>query len=271
MVYVLAMNDQGDVVGEYEASGVLVCVRWAYQSAVWQTLEDYSTGRGHDAGWLGTTRYTYFRDRMDRVFLADRYTNAGDGAEEVDRLAELPPADIATIPDIESGVVVRNSLHGSPGWAVGHRRLLLASGEYGRLDRIAWRSRSATKQEVAQQSPPKPQQASLFEEAEEAELREMEAAAVAATSLDLDTLVLAHSLDPFSGRAELILGRPKLNTGGGYAWHWHEDLLKTPPPEGGREPLPASAPHNPDGEPDAPVRLRRDAGEQSGQQGSSSA
>jgi len=43
-------------------------------SAVERVLETYSEAAGHDAMWAGLTRFTYFRDRLDRVFSCRRHT-----------------------------------------------------------------------------------------------------------------------------------------------------------------------------------------------------
>jgi len=54
-------------------AGVLAGVRWAYLSATTRSLETYSEADGHDAAWLGNTRFTLFRNRLDRVFACERY------------------------------------------------------------------------------------------------------------------------------------------------------------------------------------------------------
>ena len=149
------MDEQHDVIAELGDAGVLAGVRWAYESATRRALESYSEADGHDAAWLGNTRFTLFRDRLDRVFACDRY------------------------------------------------------------------------------------------------------AASAADGLDLATYIVAHSLDAFSGEIELVLGRPRLNLGGGPAWHWYQDLLTVPLPGAGRRPDVDQVPADPTGVPDAPVRLRR--------------
>jgi hypothetical protein len=41
------------------------------------------------------------------------------------------------------------------------------------------------------------------------------------------TFVVAHSLDPLSQQVELVFGRVRLNSGGGQAWRWRQDLQDT--------------------------------------------
>ena len=80
--------------------------------------------------------------------------------------------------------------------------------------------------------------------------------------LDLETFVVAHTLDPVSKDMELVFGRARLNNGGGEAWHWYQDLLTAPPADGGRRRDDTPLPTGPDSMPDAPVRLRPRASEQ---------
>src|SRR6516165_5298979 len=115
------MDEQHDVIAELGDAGVLAGVRWAYESATRRSLESYSELDGHDAAWLGNTRYTLFRDRLDRVFSCERYAVPDDEDEaDPDVLhAELTGEDVASMPRIEPGRVIRADLYGSPGWAVG--------------------------------------------------------------------------------------------------------------------------------------------------------
>jgi len=253
------MSEQQDVVTELSEAGVLAGVRWAYVSATARTLEVYSEADGHDAAWLGNTRFTYFRDRLDRVFACERYAvrPQGDGADLDQLYAELSAQDISSMPPLDPGLVVRSNLNGSPGWACGSRRVLLASGVFGKLDRMPWPQKSPTKQRVARQPNPEPTQPSLFEGFAEEELGGLEFALRAATELDTTTFVLAHALDALSQKKELVIGRPRLNSGGGQAWHWRHDLLSAAPTDGGRR-LDDSRPSaGPDSMQDAPVRIRR--------------
>jgi hypothetical protein len=79
--------------------------------------------------------------------------------------------------------------------------------------------------------------------------------------LDLRTLVVAHALNPLSGARELVLGHPRLNDDGGRPWHWTHNLLQPPQSEGDRVRPASPAPWRTDAVPDAPVKLRRRAGE----------
>jgi hypothetical protein len=258
------MDEQHDVIAELGDAGVLAGVRWAYESATRRALETYSEADGHDAAWLGNTRFTLFRDRLDRVFACDRYAaSAADGLDLDVLYAELSDQDLMTMPRLPPGLVRRCDLRGSAGWGYRGWRFLLASGEFGGLATLPWLHKSTTKQLVALQRDPGVRQPSLFETLLATDggpevFDGIEAALLAADrELDLVTYVVAHSLDAFSGEIELVLGRPRLNLGGGPAWHWYQDLLTVPLPGAGRRTDPGQVPAGPAGVPDAPVRLRR--------------
>jgi hypothetical protein len=258
------MDEQHDVIAELGDAGVLAGVRWAYESATRRALESYSEADGHDAAWLGNTRFTLFRDRLDRVFACDRYAaSAADGLDFDVLYAELSDQDLLTMPRLLPGLVRRCDLRGSAGWGYRGWRFLLASGEFGGLDTLPWLHRSTTKQLVALQRGPDIRQPSLFETllAEDGAAEAfggIDTVLLAADrELDLVTYIVAHSLDAFSGEIELVLGRPRLNLGGGPAWHWYQDLLTVPLPGAGRRPDADQVPADPTGVPDAPVRLRR--------------
>lgn len=254
-----AVNEQQEVIADLGAAGVLAGLRWAYLSATTRSLETYSEADGHDRNWLGNTQHTYFRNRLDRVFACERYAvRSGDDDADLDLLyAELSERDVDTMPRLAPGLVRRCDLNGSPGWAYRGRRFLLAACEFGRLDRMPWPQKSPTKQRVARQPNPEPQQPSLFEAFADEEIGGLAAVVTAERGLDMVTLVVAHSLDPLSQQIELVLGRARLNSGGGQAWHWREDLLRTPSADGGRRTGDAPLPIGSNTVPDAPVRLRR--------------
>jgi hypothetical protein len=258
------VSEQQDVIADLGDAGVLIGVRWAFLSATTRSLEIYSEPDGHDHALLGTIRFTTLRDRLDRVFACERYAvQTGNDAADLDLLyAELSARDIDTMPRLDPGLVRRANLNGSPGWAVEGRRFLLAAGEFGKLRELPWPQKSPTKQRVARQPSPEPPQPSLFEGFALEELGGLEAAVTAEHELDLETFVVAHSLDLLSRQMELVFGRPRLNSGGGQAWHWHQDLLTMPGGGGGRRTDDAPRPTGPNSVPDAPVRLRRQAGEQ---------
>ncbi len=252
------MSEQEDVVGDLAELGVLAGIRWAYQAACARTLGDFDEADGHDATWFGTTRHTLFRDRIDRVFHCKRHA-AQDGAEgdNLDLVFErLTQDEIDTFPALPPMLVARADLHGSPGWSTGTYRFLLASTLYGEVETLPWPRKSEIKQMVAAKPGPEPQP-TLFDDLEDDEvgsLRVLQATAEA--ELDVQTFVVAHSLDPVSGERELVFGRPFLNLGGGNAWRWRENLLRDLPAGGARTTAPVS-PSSPDAEPDAAVRLRR--------------
>lgn len=245
---------------------MLAGVRWAYRAATSRTLEIYSEPDGHDAALLGNLRFTLFRDRLDRVFACDPYDLQPGSAPtaHLDLLyAELAQEHISSMPHLAADLVIRADLTGSPGWAMGGRRFLLASCAFGKLDSLPWPRRSQTKQRVARQRQPDPDQGSLFDDVADEEIAGLEKLLAAATyRLDLETFVVAHSLDALSQDLELVFGRPRLNNGGGEAWHWRQDLLTTPPEGGRRQRTDSPSPAGPDSVPDAPVRLRRRKTEQ---------
>jgi hypothetical protein len=242
------VDEHAEVIGALRQAGMLEAIRWAYESAVRRALETYSPQDGHDTAWLGNTRYVLFRDRLDRVLRCDRYAVPdGDGGDEGDRgeaidvaglFAGLSERDLATRPLVRPGTVVRRDLHGSPGWACRAGRFLIASGDFGSVRTLSWAHKSRTKRIVAMQRPP----AADFSEDVLFGLDEvlgldplgpgphdtpMSTGLAALDSRQLatrPTFVVAHSLEPWSGETELILGRPRMNPAGGPAWYWFEDL-----------------------------------------------
>ena len=160
------MAEQQDVIEGLTAAGVLTGIRWAYESATRRSLEIYSEADGHDSAWLGHTRFTLFRDRLDRVFACERYAvPTADGRLDVDVLcAELSERDLATMPRLAPGLVRRADLRGSAGWAYRRHWFLIASAEFGRLETLPWQEKSVTKQLVAMQPSPDLRQPSLFED-----------------------------------------------------------------------------------------------------------
>ena len=274
------MSEQHDFITGLEAAGVLAGIRWAFLSATDRVLDDYSEAAGHDATWLGITRFTLFRDRLDRVFSCHRYAlgQATDGTAGLDILrAELSERDIATMPRLDPDLVERSDLNGSPGWAWQGRRWLLASAPFGKIDTLPWPERSLTKQWIAERRSPDPDQPSLFDGLADGEVDGLAALAALVAGkqqqLDRETLVAAHSQDVDHEGRELVLGRARLNAGGGKAWHWREDLLASSPAGGERHPGDSPTPTGPSvgGAPDAPVRLRHSAVEKSRAAGSRAA
>lgn len=261
------MSERQDVIASLEDAGVLPGIRWAYLSATARVFGDYSEAAGHDATWVGITRFTLFRDRLDRVFASGRYAvrEGVDSELSLDVLhAELTERDIATLPRLAPDLVVRADLNGSPGWGWQGWRWLLASSAFGKVDELPWPQKSPTKQRVAQQPNPDPDQASLFDHLADEEVPGLAALVAAVHQLDRETLVVAHSQDIDHDGRELVIGRARLNFGGGDAWRWRHDLLDVPPSEGRRGSVTRPAPTGPDKVADAPVKLRRPGVEQPG-------
>lgn len=257
------MTEQQDVIDELGEAGVLPAIRWAYMSATARLLTtSIDDAAFHDRGWIGYTRFKLFEDRLDRVFACERYSvGGGDRDAALDLLYSLlPKGEVDSMPRLEPGLVTRNNLNLSPGWVHGNKRFLLASAEYGKLRELPWSQKSPTKQKVASQIDPDPAQGSLFDEATDAELRSLETLLRVGEELDMTTFVVGHSLDPLGGNIELGFGRPRLNSGGGQAWLWLENLLTLPPVTGGQHVDTSPQPTPDDVEPDAPVRLRRQGG-----------
>lgn len=265
------MSEREDVIASFEESGVLSGIRWAFVSATGRVFGDYSEPAGLDATWVGITRFTLFRDRLDRAFACGRYAvrDGADAGLSLDVLqAELTERDIATLPRLAPDLVRRADLNGSPGWAWQGWRWLLASSAYGKVDELPWPQKSPTKQRVARQRNPDPNQASLFDDFADDEVPGLAALVAAAThQLDRETLVVAHSQDVDHDGRELVIGRARLNVGGGDAWHWRHDLLDVPPSQGGRGSITKPGPTGAETVPDAPVRLRRLGVEEPGRAG----
>jgi hypothetical protein len=265
------VSEQQDVIGDLEATLVLAGVQWAYRSASTRTLETYVEADGHDAAWFGNTRFTLFRDRLDRVFTCRRYAQRVGSSitANLDLLySELSELDRSAMPRLAPGLVRRADLNGSPGWACQSCRFLLASCAFGRLDSLPWPQKSPTKQRVARQPDPESLQGTLFDGLADDEFAGLIALAAATHQLDMETFVVAHTLDPFSQSMELVFGRPRLNSGGGDAWHWYQDLLAMPLGDGGQPVVGSPLPQLPDAAPDAPVRLRRSPSERPGSRAS---
>ena len=285
------MAEQQEVIEGLTAAGVLTGIRWAFESATRRSLEIYSEADGHDSAWLGHTRFTLFRDRLDRVFSCERYAvPTADGRLDVDVLcAELSERDLSTMPRLAPGLVRRSDLRGSAGWAYRRHWFLISSAEFGRLETLPWQEKSVTKQLVAMQPNPDLRQPSLFQDlltdgvlpdeflpdggSPDGVLQgtalpgRLDPLLLAADrELKLPTFIVAHTLDASTGQTELTFGRPKLNLRGGPAWYWRVNLLNVPLPVVRRTEVPAAAEiDNPSEVPDAPVRLRViDGGRSSG-------
>jgi hypothetical protein len=248
------MAEKLEVASKLDEVGVLTAIRWAYLSAVARTLNDYSEDAGHDATWLGITRFGLFRDRLDRVFSCGRYALqvGADGSEGLDLLrAELPDADIVSMPRIAPGEVRRSDLNRSPGWLVANIRFLIASSSYGHVKDIPWPRTSPTKQRVAIDGA-WPGAPTLFDDMPLDEIGGL--IALAHRTDDVDTFVVGHSLNAVNNGYELVFGRPRFNAGGGAAWEWLIDLASLAAPSHSISPTQPAVSADP--VPDAPVRLR---------------
>ncbi|GLY20130.1 hypothetical protein Kisp01_71440 [Kineosporia sp. NBRC 101677] len=211
------MLGEDEVISALRGAGVLNAVQWAFDAAVRRSLDDYVPRAGYDEQWLGQTRYVLFRDRLDRVFGCQNY-DVGPGDEqfgEDELFAELSPLDRTGMPRLPAGTVIRDDLNGSPGWTFAAWRLLLTSGELGRLEYVPWSQKSPTKQAVARQSGKvDPRQGALFDAEALMEQPESE------VELDKHTFVIAHALDAVASSSELAVGLPRQGFRGEKTWHW---------------------------------------------------
>ncbi|MFF2557389.1 hypothetical protein ACFVUS_40755 [Nocardia sp. NPDC058058] len=260
------MTEKQEVVSAFERDGVSAGIRWAYRSAIAETMEMYAARAGLDETWVGTTRYTLLRDRLDRVFSCERF-GVGAGSAGVEETPDSAIRDLGDMPELGIDLVARDGLNGSPGWVHGKHRFLLASSKFGQINHIPWPQKSRTKQGVARQSDPDSGQQSLFDPFAPDEIDGLAAvsAALAERELDLPTFVVAHSLDRFTGDHELVIGRPQFNLGGGDAWVWQHNLLD--PPDSAVAGPSGPPPIGPDPVPDAPVRLRGPVADQRTERG----
>jgi hypothetical protein len=254
------MGERDDVLEAIAEARVLEGFRWAFDSAASRAREDYSEDAGYDVGWFGYTRFTLLRDRLDRVFSCEHYAvpDGADGRASLDVVrTQLSQHDIDTMPPIHPGVVVRSNLNRSPGWAAGDYRLLLHSIPPGKgVNDITWPITRPTKRRVAQQPTVDVDEPTLFDGLAPEYQADIAAILAETNPLDRRTLVVAHAINPLTDKRELVLGQPRLNDGGGRPWHWTHDLLQTPPTDGALLRPASPAPSQPDGVPDAPVKLR---------------
>ncbi len=253
------MSERKRILGTLGETDVLRGIRWAFESAARRTREDYDEPTGHNATWVGITRWVLLCDRLDRVFSCGKYATREDSSGTVGLdilVATLTEAEQSTFPHIEPGTVVRDDLVGSPGWRNGEVRWLLASAGFGGVDELDWSRRSQVKQRTAKQIDPDNDQLSildvLMDDPGAAKLRE---ALEQATEFDITTLVVTHSHDIDTNDRELYIGLPSMDDQDS-AWAWKENLLIDPPTDGGRQRPPVTAPEGPSDVPDAPVRLR---------------
>lgn len=238
---------------------------WAKRSSDGRTLADYSEEAGHDGQWLGTTRYVLLKDRLNRVFTLGEYalpegSDPALGADVV--LTGLSENDQRTMPTIEQGVVKRANLRGSPGWSTGKYHFLIQSFSPGGIDEIRWQSHSETKQAIAAR--PNPDEPQLF-----ALDASSDSTPPVEVPHDSPVLILAHSLNPLTGAAELYLGLPCLDPAKGVSWHWRIPLHNEPLAGGGIKSRPMSPVDDPNDVADVEVHLRpRSASNDSGEAGS---
>jgi hypothetical protein len=255
------MDERDQVLRLLSESGVLGGIRWAHRSAYHQVWQDFNPDGGLDQGWIGYTAHKYLINRQDRVFQCEDYAAPPD-EEHVGRdvlAAGIAGRDFETMPMLAPGTVTRQDLNHSPGWILGDWRWLMASCEFGQIDKIRWPRKSPTKGEVARQ--PYLDEGGLFNYADLGLLPPLEDLTDPERVLR-HTLVLAHAMDPDTGEVQLRIGRSRWNLDKGDAWAWQQDLLALPPDDGhyGRRPNPLDPTGpRPDDVADADVQVRRPA------------
>ncbi|MGY0235075.1 hypothetical protein [Longispora urticae] len=261
------MNERQQVEEVLRIAGILPALGWAHGSAAARTYSDYDPAAGYDARLMGYMGYVLLENRLDRVFSCGDFV-ADDAGVGLDLVADgLLPGEFETMPSIFPGLVVRKNLNNSPGWMYDRIRWLLTSYQFGAVNDIRWAAKGPTKQRVATQDKTlHPDQTLLLDNdmflvEAHTTVRELNA-----QDDDTLTLVLAHSLDPATGRIETHLGRPSMNRNGEPAWDWTIRINgDAGPGAAGVRPGPIDAtPLDPNDLPDAPVRLRPESGSEHG-------
>jgi hypothetical protein len=255
------MSEQADAVGDLREAGVLRCLSWAGWSAYRTVIRDYQPATGHDQGWIGYTGHKLMINRQDRIFSCRDYAiPSGDQADAgADLLQDgISEIEYRSMPVIEPGLVVRGDVNGSPGWRFMTWRWLMISVSYGEARRINWNEARPTKRSVA--SRPFLEGPDLFSLLEEEGVESVNWRSTPAED-EVRTLVMAHSVDPFTGQFEGFIGHPKLSSGRDEdSWHWLVRLDDWSPDGSGRSGIEPFRPTGPDPTSieDAAVRLRRD-------------
>lgn len=239
-------------------------IAWAYASACEQILVDFTRSAGYKALSAGVGLYEVLADRLDRVFSCGDYVvTPGKEDEGLDVLYEgLSEYARKTMPVIAPGLVIRKNLNKSNGWAVGGFRFVTFTFDLGAVQKIDWTTEKPTRKKVAKQAPQSAAKGMLFDllpESEVAHLGESETV----LGLGMPTLMLGHSLSRETGERELVIGHPRYNEDRGQAWWWTESLLDGY--DGGATSRPVTQVPPADDEPDAAVRLRKRAAEESTQ------
>jgi len=235
-----------------------LALRWAFESACEQAMDDFARGTGYTALSAGVGRYDLLADRLDRVFACGDYAVA-DGQEAVglDVLYEgLSERARRTMPRIPAGLVVRSNLHGSNGWGIRGLRIITHSVQPGQIAAIDWTQESKTKKAVSRQEPSKLDEPNVLQVMLGPEAAAEFGSQDALPEVGIPTVVLVHSLDRDTGGRELEVGHSRYNDDDGSPWHWREDLLRGPGPEENGLDLPGGDPSPSQDVPDVEVRLR---------------
>jgi hypothetical protein len=274
MVEFRAVTEDEKVIAEMTEGGIVAALRWAAASAHARAWSDFDPETGHNQTMLGIAAHTLLADRQDRVFRLEKYSATDEDQDRDVLLAGLLPPEQESLPTVTG--VERADLNNSPAWRYEQYRWFPSSFEHGKVHDIAWGRKSPTKQRIAAQTGREnPEQFVLpgtYDEPvghalDPVTLRELLEADADNSVLNL---VLAHSVNPHTGATELLLGRPRLNVGGGKPWIWLRSLQAGDGGMGSGVRPEAPEPTGPEHRaevPDAPVRLRpRVAGQEPGAQ-----
>lgn len=217
------MSQSADVLAVLEGARVLDLFDWVGRTVYERVFQEYEEETGHTQTTVGTMAHGYLIDRIDRATGCGRFKlPAGSPAEEGVDLVRAGISDEAfeTMPRIEPGVVARSNCNGSAGWACGEIRWLLQSHEFGRVDRIEWKS--PTKQGIAAR-PFADDPNALFDYTELG-MEEPDA------KFTGTTLVLAHAFNRQTGAYEMHLGRSRKSASReGGPWYWRHCIASGGP------------------------------------------
>lgn len=250
------MGQGSEVAKTFEANGLMDALRWAWRSAASHAYDEHNPEVGHTLANLGLNAHNQLKDRIERVGQTGAYRlpTVDDADDTPDRLpsgedvlhAGLDRDEIISMIALDPGAIVRCDFNGSPGFRMGNYLVLMQSHPLGQVQDIRWSQKSATKQRAASQGDP--DQYALFDDIH---------SDAPESGDDLRVLVLAHAIDPDTGRPELHLGQPSMNEHDESPWYWlfeiRDDL---PRPNAGThsDDTPAIDPN--EGVPDATVKRR---------------
>lgn len=222
MVYVWQMHTDPEVLSLLEQEELFALFQWAGEVAFERVSQDYDEDAGHDQTIAGSLGYKYLVNLLDRATSCGKYAlPAQVGPEVGEDLVRLGINEEAfdRMPRVSPGKVRRSNFNGSPGWALPEFRWLLQSYKFGEVDRIAWSTKSPTKQRVARVRRDEDLPVLFEYESLDGESAEN------SDDLDFagDTLILAHAFQKDTGAFEIYLGRSRsAEHGDDSPWYWRQ-------------------------------------------------